>query len=233
MKRSQILLSVLGAILIVALFYVLLFQPAREEVATIEASIVTEQTAQQELAVEIARLRAVREQAPEVEAQLAAAEAIVPRDAALPSALRQLQLAADEAGIVMQSVTTSRPTLLEGSADGEGSAQGLPTEALAAVDVNVQLIGGYFQVVDFLRRIEDPAISPRGLDWNNATVARSGDEYPNLQVSLSGQLYALISVPPPPVTEELPIEGEEGDVSDGDESAELEVDVEINSEDVS
>jgi Tfp pilus assembly protein PilO len=222
MKRSQILLSSLGAILVIALFYVLLFQPSREELATIEASIVTEQTVQQQLTSEIARLQAVREQAPEVEAELAAAEAIVPRDAALPSALRQLQLAADESGIVMQSVTASRPTVIEGATDG-----------LSSVDVNVQMLGGYFQVVDFLRRVEDPGISPRGLDWNNATVARVEGEYPELQVTLSGHLYALISVPPPPETDQPPVEGEEGADGDVAEGAEPEADVENNAEDVS
>jgi Tfp pilus assembly protein PilO len=222
MKRSQIMLSALGAIMVIALFYVLLFQPSREELATIEASIVTEQAVQQDLTAEINRLRAVREEAPEVEAELAASEAIVPRDAALPSALRQLQLAADDSGVVMTSVTTSRPALFEGATDG-----------LSSVDVNVQMAGGYFQVVDFLRRVEDPTISPRGLDWNNATVMRNEGEYPNLQVTLTGRLYALISVPPPPEIEEVPVEGEEVQDGDADESAELEADVEINSEDVS
>ena len=188
MKRSQVLLSVLGALMVIALFYVLLMQPSREELAVIEASILTEQAAQQELNVEIARLQGVREQAPEVEAQLAAADAIVPRDAALPSSLRQLQLAADESGIILQSVTTTRPAFLEGMTNG-----------LSAIDVNLQVVGDYFQVVDFLRRIEDPAISARGLDWKNATVAV--DEYPALNVALTGTIYAVLDLPVAPELE--------------------------------
>lgn len=221
MKRSQILLSALAAIMVVALFYVLLFQPSRDELATIEASIINEQATQQTLTTEINRLRAVREQAPEVEAQLVAAEAIVPREAGLPSALRQLQVAADESGVVLASVTTGRPALLEGETDG-----------LSSVDTNVQLEGQYFQVVDFLRRLEDPTISPRGLDWNNATVARNEGEYPALQVILTGRLYALISMPPPE-TEQAPVV--DGEAQDGDleEGVEPEADVEIDSEDAS
>jgi Tfp pilus assembly protein PilO len=213
MKRSQILLSSLSAVLVIALFYFLLFQPAQEEVAELEIQIAAELQQQATLNQEIARLRAVREQAPEVEAELAAAEAIVPRDAALPSALRQLQIAADESGIVMQSITTSRPNQLPDALEG-----------LSSVDVSVQLVGGYFQVVDFLRRVEDPTITPRGLEWVSANVART-DEYPDLNVSLTGALYALVTVPPPPEPDvSLETEAELDDDPDAIEGSETDTD---------
>ena len=186
MKRSQVLLSILAAGLVIALFYVLLWSPAREDLAELEEQIAAQQTQQQQLQQEITRLRAVRDEAPEVEAELAAAEAIVPRDAALPAALRQLQVAADESGVVLQSVTTSRPTAI-----AEGPA------GLSSIGASMQLFGGYFQIVDFLRRVEDPAITPRGLTWGNATLAL-GSEYPELNVSLTGSMYALIAVPAVP-----------------------------------
>jgi Tfp pilus assembly protein PilO len=213
MKRSQILLSVLGAILIVALFYVLLMQPAREEVVALETQIAEEVVAQAGLTQEIARLRSVRDQAPEVEAELVTGEAIVPRDVSLPSALRQLQLSADDSGVVLQAVTTSRPIFVE---DGP--------EGLAQIASTVQLVGGYFQIVDFLRRIEDPAITPRGVEWTGATLAR-GEEYPELNVVLDGALYAVIAVPPPPEVEtELPTD-EDGEPLDP-ETAEVDPDAE-------
>ncbi len=212
MKRSQVLLSILGAVLIVALFYVLLFQPSRERLAEVELETATEQQVQVELQQEIARLQSVREEAPEVEAELAAAEAIVPRDPALPAALRQLQLAADESDIVLQAVTTSRPAAIDGAPEG-----------LSRIDVGLQLQGGYFQLIDFLRRVEDPAISPRGLEWSNASVLV--DEYPDLTVALTGQLYAMIAVPvpdePEPSAEDL-----ETDATEDDADAESDADVE-------
>jgi Tfp pilus assembly protein PilO len=217
MSRIQILLSAVVAILLVAVFYVLLFQPAREEQAALLEQIAAEQTQQTQLNAEIGRLRSVRERAPEVEAELAAAEAIVPRDAALPSALRQLQLAADEAGIVLQSVTTSRPAPIEGAPEG-----------LQAIAVNVQLVGGYFQAVDFLRRVEDPQITPRGLDWDSATVAVES-EYPSLAFVLTGSLYAVIDSPAPPETA-APVEGE---ATDGEATTEDVAGEDAGEEDVS
>ena len=209
MKRSQVLLSILAGALVIALFYVLLWSPAREDLVELEEQIAAQQTQQQQLQQEITRLRAVRDEAPEVEAELAAAEAIVPRDAALPAALRQLQVAADESGVVLQSVSTSRPTALVGAPDG-----------LSSINASMQIFGGYFQIVDFLRRVEDPSITPRGLTWGNATLAL-GEEYPELNVSLTGSLYALIAVPavPEPEVPEDP-EGTEGeDDSESDEDA--------------
>ncbi len=192
MKRSQVLLSILGAILVVALFYMFVYSPAQDELAELETQIAAELTAQTELTAEIAHLRTVRDTAPEIEAHIAAAAAIVPTDAALPSALRQLQLAADEAGMLLTSVSTSRPVAVEGSTTG-----------LASIGVNVVMSGSYFQVVDFLRRIEDPTITPRGLDWNNVTISR--ETHPTLSVSLTGELYAVFPVPPAAVEPEEPV----------------------------
>lgn len=221
MKRSQILLTALGAVLVVALFYVLLFQPARDDLADLESQIASERQTQAELQSEINRLRAVREEAPEVEAELAAAESIVPRDAALPAALRQLQSAADESGITLESVTTSRPQTIEEAPDG-----------LSSITVSTNLLGGYFQLVDFLRRIEDPSISPRGVTWEDVTVSRE-DAYPDLQVTVTGSLYALIAVPPPPETESSDPEVDDGvDAGDdGDADVDVETDADVDPED--
>ena len=213
MKRSQIVLAVVAAILIIALFYLLLFQPKRDEVAELEVQIAAQQEQQALIQAEIDRLRAVRDEAPEVEAELVAAEAVLPHEPALPPALRQLQLAADDAGLTLQSVSTSRPVAIDGAPEG-----------LSSIDVNLQLLGSYFEVVDFLRRVEDPTITPRGLTWNNATVAR--DEYPSLSVSLSGRIYAILEVPP--AEETAPTEDPEAEADDTAADEDVDVDVEAD-----
>jgi Tfp pilus assembly protein PilO len=191
MNRTALVLSALGAVVVIVLFVIFVFQPAREELAEVEDQIALEQTEQERLEGEIERLRLVREDAPNVEAELAAADAIVPRDPALPALVRQLQMAADESGVTLSSVATGRPTLLEEA----------PEEGLSAIDVNTQLEGGYFQLVDFLRRIEEPSISPRGITWINATVTRDDEAYPDLGVTLAGRAYAVVEVPLPPEPE--------------------------------
>jgi Tfp pilus assembly protein PilO len=204
MNRIAVLLTALGGILLVAMFYLLVFQPAREELAEVEDRIAVQEEQQRMLRAEIERLETVRQTAPDVEAELAAADAVVPRDTALPAALRQLQVAADEAGIVLSSISTARPAELPDP----------PEPGLSSIGLNLQVAGGYFQVVDFLRRVEDPSITSRGILWNTATVARSADAYPELQVSLSGNAFAVI---PPPTLPELEPEPEDAD-DDADEA---------------
>jgi Tfp pilus assembly protein PilO len=210
MSRTALVLSVLGAVVVIVLFAIFVFQPAREELAEVEDQIALEQTEQERLEGEIERLRLVRENAPNVEAELAAADAIVPRDPALPALVRQLQLAADEAGIVLTSVSTSRPVELEAA----------PEQGLSSIDVSAQIEGGYFQVVDFLRRIEEPDITPRGIVWVNASVTRNDETYPDLNVALAGRAFAVLTVPPPPEPEPAP------ESEAADEGADVDVDVE-------
>jgi Tfp pilus assembly protein PilO len=211
MNRTVVALSALGAVLVVVLFWLLLWSPKQDELEQAHLDIESVRSEQALTETRIRALEGVREQAPELEAELAAGDAIVPRDAALPSALRQLQTAADEAGAKLVSVSPGRPTAVDGQ----------PT--LGRIPVSVELHAGYFQAIDFLRRLEDPTISPRGLTWANLDM--SIDEYPNLMVNLSGQIYAQLAVPPAPADEAPTVDGEtgtdvdepvDGDGSDGE-----------------
>jgi Tfp pilus assembly protein PilO len=188
MKRQMILLVALGAIALLAVFWMLLWQPQRAELATLEESIAAEEATQAELQGELTRLRAVREEAPAVVAELAAAESVLPFDAALPSALRQLQTAADEAQLTLVAVAPARPVQIEGAAPG-----------VSSIPLTVQLQGSYFQIVDFLRRTEDASITPRAMLWSNVSLTKS--EYPTLEVALTGTIYAQLPAAPPPVDE--------------------------------
>jgi Tfp pilus assembly protein PilO len=213
MTRVQILLSVLGAILLIVLFWLLLWSPKQDDLELVRQDIETAQADQQRLTTERDQLRAVRDEAPEVEAHLAAARAVLPTDPGLPAALRQLQIAADEANAVLESVSPSRPEQVDEAPEG-----------LSRINVSVQLSGGYFQLVDFLRRVEDAEITPRGLAWNDLSLTR--DEYPTLSATLSGAMYAQLPAPPPEVPEDdVPAD------TDEDEDADVDVDVDVEVED--
>lgn len=185
MTRQAAILSALGVVLILVLFYFFAFQPKNEELALIQEETDAAIAQQATLEARIAALQEVRLRAPEIEAALAAAESIIPREAALPSALRQLQLAADDSGVELISIAPGRPAV------GEGEAAELSTLTLS-----LAVEGSYFQLVDFLRRIEDPAITPRGIEWTSGTVGAG--QYPVLSVALSGEMYALLATPPAP-----------------------------------
>jgi Tfp pilus assembly protein PilO len=213
MTRVQILLSALGAVLLIVLFWLLLWSPQQDELEIVRQDIETAQADQQQLTNERNQLRAVRDEAPEVEAHLAAAKAVLPNDPGLPAALRQLQIAADESNAVLESVSPSRPDQIDGAPEG-----------LSRINVTVQLSGGYFQLVDFLRRVEDANITPRGLAWSDLVLIRQ--EYPTLGVTLTGAMYTQLPAPPPDVPDEP-----DADVDDDDDDADVDVDVDVEVED--
>jgi len=223
MRRQTVLLSVLAAVLVVAAYYMLMFRPQREEQAAVEEQITAQQDRQLQLQLELERYRAVRDRAPELEAQLTAASAIVPANAALPAAIAQLQRAAQEAGVTVTAVSTSRPSPV---ADSE--------QELTSIALNADIEGSYFQLVDFFRRVEDPAITPRGLHWTNVTVAE--DEYPLLRVTLGGTLYTRAASSPAPATPEDGetadpfADGEGTDTSPDDDVENVDVDIAMGGE---
>lgn len=196
MNRQIALLGVLGVIVLVVAFYMLGFKPKQDEIAELEVQLEEAIAAEAQLDSRIRNLQEVRERAPEIEAALVTGEGIVPRSASLPAALRQLQLAADDSGTTLLSVNPARPA---GVADPA-------TPELAQIALTVQVDGSYFQLVDFLRRIEDAAITPRGIKWIDLSLSLS--EYPTLSASLTGRMYALLPEPLPAVVVEEPADVE-------------------------
>jgi Tfp pilus assembly protein PilO len=181
--KLRIALSALVAVLLVVLFWFLLWQPMQDEVAVLDQDIEDVRAQQAQREARIAALRQVREQAPELHALITTSELLVPRTPGLPAAVRQLQLAAEESGLRLSSISPGRPTPVAG-ADAE------PGRVLVSMSVSILAEGSYFQVVDFLRRVEDPSISPRGLVWTQ--VAASPVEHPTLSFSMTGQFFAVL-----------------------------------------
>lgn len=187
MSRQMMLLAGLGAVLLLVVGYLFLIKPQQDEIADIQAEIEATQGQQVDVEAQIVQLEAVRARIPEVEAAIAAAETIVPRDdARLAAAVRQLQVAANESGVELTSVTMSRPSAVT------DAAADVPAD-LAAINLSVIIDGGYYQIVDFLRRLENPAISPRAILWSTSAV--SVTEYPTLTANLTGSMYAYLEDP--------------------------------------
>lgn len=188
MNRQTALVAALGALLILVLAFVFIVRPRQQEVAEIQTEIEEVRAEQGVVRTQIARLEEVRARSPEVEAALAAAESVIPRDdAKIPAAVRQLQMAANDSGADLASVALDRPAdVAELNEDEDVEVP----EDLTSLSVTVTVRGGYFQIVDFLRRIEDPVVTPRALLWTNAAV--SLEDYPTLNANLSGVMFAYL-----------------------------------------
>ena len=185
MNRQKTLLSILGAVLLVVLAFMFLLRPQMTEADEVRVEIEDTKAQQQQVQAQIAQLEDVRSRSPEIEALVTAADTVIPHDdPALPAAVRQFQMAANESGASLVSVSTARPEVAE-------SVTETPfPDGLAAINTTMTVSGGYFQLVDFLRRIEDPVLSPRAVLWSQANV--SLDEYPTLTLNLSGSMFAYL-----------------------------------------
>lgn len=175
MTRNALLLAVLAAALLIVLWFLFLFRPASDELADVNAEIEAALEQQQQLEAEIQRLQDIRSNVTSIEADLAAYNAVIPQDPGLPSLLRQLQMAADDSGLELASVAPGEPAVVEELPD------------IRSIALTVEVRGGYFQVVDFLRRIEDPIVVSRGFLINGVDI--SLEEYPTLTVGLTGQIF--------------------------------------------
>lgn len=213
MNRQTALLGLLGTVLVLALWWFLLYSPGQEQLAMVEDEITAAENESQSLMTRINQLEQVRSRAPETEALIAQLGGIVPADdPALPAALRQIEAAAQDAGVTISQLSTSRPSSVEG-ADG--------TRGLYSISVSMSLEGSFFQIGDFLRRLEDPGITSRGLTFNSLNLAPS--EYPTLTGSISGTMYAVLD-PPPEGGDEAPAPAPT-QTDDGGDGADVDVDV--------
>lgn len=203
MSRQTGIVATLGAVLLGALFFFFVWQPKSDEIAEIETQIDTVEEQQAQLRQRLTALREVRNNAPELEAAIVAAESIVPRDIGQASAIRQIQLAADESGVELPTVSFGGPSQIQDAPPG-----------LAALSLTLQVEGGYYQIVDFYRRVEDPTITPRGVTWSSVSLTPT--DYPTLSASSSGSMYALLPTPPVPEPAEEPAQGEGEEIVEED-----------------
>lgn len=200
MSRNALILSALGLVVLLAVFWFFGYSPKKDEIADVQQQTQDTVQQQQTTRAQIQALEQVRAQIPEVEAALAAAESVIPRSAALPATLRQLQLAADSSGVELGSVAPGRPQ----PADAQPGAAAVVPPDLAVIALNVEVVGGYFQIVDFLRRVEDPTLIARGIVWNTVDISLETDEdlvalFPSetvVRAQLTGDMFARLDPAP-------------------------------------
>lgn len=210
MSRQATILAAVLALLVAVAFYFFVFQPGQEELADVESQIEGVVAQQATTQTRIAQLEAIRSDAAAIEAAIAGATAIVPSETALPATLREIQAAADDSGIELLTLAPSTP----------GPVTGADELALAQMSLPMSVEGSYFQVVDFLRRIEDPELVARGVIIDAVTV--SPGDYPTLSVTITARVFANVVPGPdpaaPPPAEE-PADDVDGDTTDTEDAA--------------
>lgn len=189
-KTKNLLVGILVTVLVVALWYKVLYSPAKSSAT--KANDQAEQVQQQ---VDVLRTQVASETAKRKQAAAAVPvkklQAAVPVDDKLTTFIRQSDALANSSGVAWQSVTPTAPT-------SDGSMQ--------TINVAVNVAGGYASVMAYLRgmlgadriliidNVSFTAAAPVGDAGKGGGL--SGEVFgsvggtPSLQVTISGRLFA-------------------------------------------
>jgi len=195
-RRTELLVATVGIVLVLAVGTLLLVRPKQQAVAEARADRNGAIAESQALRDQVRALEALKADAAELRTKAKLAKAEFPSTPNLPVLVDALQDAAGQAGVDLVSITPAAP---KASTDQ-------PELAEIATGINVK--GGYFQIEDFLSRVEnlvkgaDPQrVPPRSVLVQSVSVTGgsagggTGDSAATPDASASaGQLQATIAL---------------------------------------
>ncbi len=142
-RRQELVLAAAGALLVLVAAMLLLIRPTRQATAEARADRDAAVADSQTLRDQIKALEALKPKEAELKAQAELAKAEFPATPALPGLVDALQDAASLAGVELASVAPSAPK----------ASTTIPQ--LAEIATTVTVSGGYFEIQDFLVRLEN------------------------------------------------------------------------------
>jgi type IV pilus assembly protein PilO len=174
MNKKAVFIGVGASVALTLLWFLLLWSPQggrlddareREEAAAAENG---------QLEVRVARLSAAEERRPELTADLEALRVAVPDSPDLAQFLLDANGASVEAGVDFISISPTPPA--------PSATAGLPSE----IGLNINVEGGYFQVIDFLTRV---SALPRVVVVDSLGLTSSEGPGAPLSVSLTARMF--------------------------------------------
>lgn len=151
--RNWVLGAVAAAMVLVVGGWFLLISPKRAEVADLQVQTEAVQAANSQKATEVELLKQQNKDLPEKQAELAALETKIPTAPDMPAYIQELQDIATNAGVTLTGMTPAAAvTVGQGSAAQTGAA--LTPDALAAVNVDLTLVGPYEAIQKFVNDLE-------------------------------------------------------------------------------
>ena len=170
-RRQELVLAGVAALLVLIAAIVVLVRPTRQATAQAHADRDTAVSESQSLRDQIKALEALQPNEAELRAQAVQAKAEFPATPALPGLVDALQDAASQSGVELGTVAPSTP---------EASTV---NPLLAEITTTVNVNGGYFEIQDFLVRLEnlvkgsDPArVTPRSVLVESVNLTGGSDE---------------------------------------------------------
>lgn len=190
MTRRTMLMAgaVAGAVLL--LWYLLLWSPRKADLAEAKERRETAETKRDELATRVARLRSSQKDEPMKRAQVEALRTTIPDEPNLAAFILDTNDAASKSGIDFISIAPAEPapavaavpaaTVAATRSTSRTTGSPLPAE----IQLQLQITGGYFQVLDFLNRVND---LPRLVVTDGLNIA--SDDKAKLTVGVTARMF--------------------------------------------
>jgi Tfp pilus assembly protein PilO len=197
MRRGWIIGIAVGAVVLVLLWYVVLFAPTSSDLNNTRDKVSEAERQSQELKNEIARLKELSANAPQQQADLRTLRAAIPATPDLGAFILQANNIASASGIQWLSISPTPPAASTGGG------------ANSTIRITMQVEGGFFQLLDYLNRLEDldrlvivdsisvsasnsdsgGASGSSGSTGSTSADTGSSDGAPTLSVSLTGRMF--------------------------------------------
>lgn len=173
MKSRTITVSVLVAVVIIALWWVFAFSPARSEASKVAADVDTAKAESRTLETQNKQLEDLKAHAPQIEAERDRLRNAVPEDAQLASFIQQANQIATATGVKWASVSPTEPA---------------PTGTSGTIALSISVSGDYYQVLDYINQLEG---MPRlvVVDQISLTSATDVNGAATVTASLTGRMF--------------------------------------------
>lgn len=193
--KQWVALTVVGCLGIMAAGWFLLISPKKTEAAEVRELAASQEATNAGLRTQLQVLQAQAKDLPKKQADLARVAAKIPSNPGMPALIRALTAAGTSAGVQLVSVTPGAPAAVAAPvaaapvagaaapaaapapaapapaaapADPNAPVAAGPAGALAAIPVALNVVGGYFEVSQFLANLEN---LPRAYRVTNLTLA--------------------------------------------------------------
>jgi Tfp pilus assembly protein PilO len=173
MNRRVMMLGTVAAVAVVVVWWMFVFAPTGKQLSNQHTNLSEAQHQTQQLQAQVKQLKDLQSRSTQTQAQLSHLSAAVPPTADQADFITSLNNTARAAGITWQSVNFSAP----GSGpSGPAASSATVGPSATAIPVQIQIKGGFFQVTDYLNRLEtlDRLVVVDGVQIASASGGSSG-----------------------------------------------------------
>lgn len=179
MRRNvNLLVFVLAVVAVTAAYFLLIFRPQSNRIQEATEQADSQEQSVSQLELELNRLLALQKDAPALREQAAKFESAMPTDPRLADFILQIQESANASGIDWLSVSPTPPVA--------GTVAGVSN-----ISLQMAVNGGYFQMQDFIVRLEN---LKRAVRVSTINLGAGPGGLPNLTATFGMQMFVSTQV---------------------------------------